>query len=438
MFSYAPGYTVEGLVEEDNRWGNESSFERRVSGLSASAPLSPRSPSFSSLPSSSLSSSSPLSSSVSAFIAKPSSGCPYFPPQRSILAQLSPEDKSYQIAHFYRLHYIGTAHKNFLVHVRGGSVMIVSLFCHDQSHYHLLVRYQGGMDFFTVDKQQLAPPLWKRVLGLEPGLQDILSVVKPDIAVTSILVLPNTSSLQKDIIALDEPAPHSDGIRVGVVYCQAHQTNENEFFSNVETSPEFEEFLDLLGEKIELLGWPHHSGGLDTQKGRSGTHSIYTRWKEEEIMFHVSTLLPLYKKDPQQLERKKHIGNDRVVIIFKDGDAPHPPDSIASKTNQIVILIQVCTEADVGGGDNRGHALYKMSVARKKSVPRFEPTLPNPPFFQKSEAFREFLFSKVLSGLGATHYSREFTALRKLYIESSLKKFALAQEVRNSADSSFA
>jgi len=141
--------------------------------------------------------------------------------------------------------------------------------------------------------------------------------------------------------------------------------------------------LDLLGEKIELLGWPHHSGGLDTQsmtefaclslsfacnrssnpinryaEGRSGTHSIYTRWKEEEIMFHVSTLLPLYKKDPQQLERKKHIGilscaslhpfffseklfvvrsgNDRVVIIFKDGDAPHPPDSIASKTNRMV------------------------------------------------------------------------------------------------------
>lgn len=32
--------------------------------------------------------------------------------------------------------------------------------------------------------------------------------------------------------ALDEPAPRSDGIRVGVVYCEADQTNENEFFSN--------------------------------------------------------------------------------------------------------------------------------------------------------------------------------------------------------------
>lgn len=46
-------------------------------------------------------------------------------------------------------------------------------------------------------------------------------------------------------------------------------------------------------------------------EGRSGTHSVYTKWKEDEIMFHVSTLLPLYDKDPQQLERKKHIGTLR-------------------------------------------------------------------------------------------------------------------------------
>ncbi len=88
---------------------------------------------------------------------------------------------------------------------------------------------------------------------------------------------------------LDEPAPHSDGIRVGVVYCQSHQTHEKEFFSNcttlhirnnsaslpnfilltpsilVETSEDFEQFLQMLGEKIELKGWPHHGGGLDTQ-----------------------------------------------------------------------------------------------------------------------------------------------------------------------------
>ena len=37
-------------------------------------------------------------------------------------------------------------------------------------------------------------------------------------------------------------------------------------------------------------------------------------------MFHVSTLLPFKEKgDNQQLERKRHIGNDIVAIVFQVG-----------------------------------------------------------------------------------------------------------------------
>lgn len=223
------------------------------------------------------------------------------------------------------------------------------------------------------------------------------------------------------VAQLDHPAPPAVAIQIGVVYCKADQTNEQEFFNNVETSEEFEEFLRLLGDKIDLLDWPHHSGGLDTQKGRSGTHSVYTRWKDIEIMFHVSTLLPLYKKDPQQLERKKHIGNDRVVIVFKDGNKPMPPDSIHSKSNQIVILLQV--DENQMAKKNNNKTYYRMGVARKRTVPRFEPPLPDPPVFEKDEEFREFLLSKCLSGLGATHFSSEFKALRQLYYATEIKKF---------------
>ncbi len=42
----------------------------------------------------------------------------------------------------------------------------------------------------------------------------------------------------------------------------------------------------------------------------TGTHSVYTRFLGIEIMFHVSTLLPYFEKDKQQVERKRHIGND--------------------------------------------------------------------------------------------------------------------------------
>jgi len=37
----------------------------------------------------------------------------------------------------------------------------------------------------------------------------------------------------------------------------------------------------------------------------------------KEIMFHVSTLLPYSSGDNQQVQRKRHIGNDIVAIVFQ-------------------------------------------------------------------------------------------------------------------------
>ena len=56
-------------------------------------------------------------------------------------------------------------------------------------------------------------------------------------------------------------------------------------------------------------------------------------------MFHVSTCLPYYENDKQQLERKRHLGNDICVIIFKDGDTPYSPDTIKSEFNRILYSI---------------------------------------------------------------------------------------------------
>jgi RAP1 GTPase activating protein 1 len=47
-------------------------------------------------------------------------------------------------------------------------------------------------------------------------------------------------------------------------------------------------------------------------------------------MFHVATMLPLDQKDQEQpiLERKRHIGNDVIVLIFKEGNTPIDPSTI--------------------------------------------------------------------------------------------------------------
>lgn len=55
-------------------------------------------------------------------------------------------------------------------------------------------------------------------------------------------------------------------------------------------------------------------------------------------MFHVSTLLPHSAINRQQLERKRHIGNDVVVIVFQDGpNGGFNPKTISSKFNRILI-----------------------------------------------------------------------------------------------------
>jgi hypothetical protein len=52
---------------------------------------------------------------------------------------------------------------------------------------------------------------------------------------------------------------------------------------------------------ISVTGFDKYKGGLDTVHDLTGLYSVYTNWRSIEIMFHVSTLLPYEKRDPQQV-----------------------------------------------------------------------------------------------------------------------------------------
>lgn len=102
----------------------------------------------------------------------------------------------------------------------------------------------------------------------------------------------------------------------------------------------FDEFLTLLGDKVRLRGFDKYKGGLgkfnlfniirlfknifnlfsDTVHDLTGLYSVYTNFRNIEIMFHVSTQLPYEKHDPQKLQRKRHIGNDIVCVVFLEAD----------------------------------------------------------------------------------------------------------------------
>uniref|UniRef100_A0A8D3AG93 Rap-GAP domain-containing protein n=1 Tax=Scophthalmus maximus TaxID=52904 RepID=A0A8D3AG93_SCOMX len=194
--------------------------------------------------------------------------------------------------------------------------------------------------------------------------------------------------------------------KFGVVFQRFGQVSEEELFRNNEETSAFTEFLQLLGETVELQDFKGFRGGLDVSHGQTGSQSIYTVHRRQEIMFHVSTKLPFTEGDAQQLQRKRHIGNDIVAVVFQEEATPFVPDMIASNFLHAFVLVQ----AEEPCSDN---TTYKVSVTAREDVPPFGPPLPNPAVFKKGPEFREFLLTKLINAELSCYKSDRFARLEE-------------------------
>ncbi|XP_035208180.1 GTPase-activating Rap/Ran-GAP domain-like protein 3, partial [Stegodyphus dumicola] len=220
--------------------------------------------------------------------------------------------------------------------------------------------------------------------------------------------------IQKDLLLLEEQEG-SVNFKFGVLFAKARQTTDDEMFSNETGTKDFDKFVNLLGEKIRLKSWDKYRGGLDVKGDMTGKYSAYTIYEGHEIMFHVSTLLPYSKDNRQQVERKRHIGNDIVNIIFLEGShtdhVNFKPTMIKSQFTHIFAVVSYEKEDDS----------YRLSVYSEESVPLFGPTLPNPPIFKNHQEFREFLLVKLINGEKAAFNTPTFAQKRERTLDMLIK-----------------
>ena len=121
----------------------------------------------------------------------------------------------------------------------------------------------------------------------------------------------NHAGLQKDLFTL-EKQERAMNLKFGVLYAKQGQMTDDEYFSNEKSSEGFENFLNLLGEKITLKGWDRYRGGLDVHNNMTGTQSVFTLFEDHQIMFHVSTLLPFSTEDSQQVGKYFYFATSAV------------------------------------------------------------------------------------------------------------------------------
>ncbi|XP_071673345.1 GTPase-activating Rap/Ran-GAP domain-like protein 3 isoform X2 [Patagioenas fasciata] len=249
--------------------------------------------------------------------------------------------------------------------------------------------------------------------------------------------------IQKDLLVLEEQEG-SVNFKFGILYAKDGQLTDDEMFSNETGSESFQRFLHLLGDTITLKGWTGYRGGLDTKNDTTGTCSIYTVFQGHEIMFHVSTMLPYSRENKQQVglaphphlpplqdpgpqtyygwspgeakqvERKRHIGNDIVTIVFQEGEEPTPafkPSMIRSHFTHIFALVRY----------NKQNDSYRLKIFSEESVPLFGPPLPSPPVFTNHQEFRNFVLVKLINGEKATLETPTFSQKRQRTLDMLIR-----------------
>uniref|UniRef100_A0A8C3CZS2 RAP1 GTPase activating protein 2 n=1 Tax=Cairina moschata TaxID=8855 RepID=A0A8C3CZS2_CAIMO len=314
---------------------------------------------------------------------------------------LSPSTYGYKLeckgeARAYRKHFLGKDHLNFYCTASSLGNLILSIKCEEAD----------GTEYLRIILRSKVKTLHERIplagFSKLPSIPQIAKAFCDDASGLKFnpVLYPKASQM---IVSYDEHEVNNT-FKFGVIYQKFRQTQEEELFGNNEESAAFKNFLNLLGDTITLQDFKGFRGGLDVSHGQTGAESVYTVFRDREIMFHVSTKLPFTEGDTQQLQRKRHIGNDIVAIIFQEENTPFVPDMIASNFLHAYIVVQV-------ENPETDNTSYKVSVTAREDVPSFGPPLPSPPVFQKSPEFREFLLTKLINAENACCKSDKFAKL---------------------------
>uniref|UniRef100_A0A8D0NHX3 Tuberin n=1 Tax=Sus scrofa TaxID=9823 RepID=A0A8D0NHX3_PIG len=154
------------------------------------------------------------------------------------------------------------------------------------------------------------------------------------------ILLPS-ESFERSVQLLDQ-IPSYDTHKIAVLYVGEGQSNsELAILSNEHGSYRYTEFLTGLGKLIELKDCQPdkvYLGGLDV----CGEDGQFTYCWHDDIMqavFHIATLMPTKDVDKHRCDKKRHLGNDFVSIVYNDSGEDFKLGTIKGQFNFVHVII---------------------------------------------------------------------------------------------------
>lgn len=156
------------------------------------------------------------------------------------------------------------------------------------------------------------------------------------------LLIGSTPIVQRALKILDRIPPYETH-KVGVIYVGPGQcNNETEILKNGFGSVRYMEFLSKLGTLISLQDadpQTYFLGGLE-QNGHDGKFAYI--WQDDvmQVIFHIATLMPYKESDPSCNNKKLHIGNNFVTIVYNESGEEYNISTIKGQFNYANVIIQ--------------------------------------------------------------------------------------------------
>jgi hypothetical protein len=311
--------------------------------------------------------------------------------------------------YWYQEHYFGQEHINVIGYDIANIATIVSLKLEEENNnkiFRLLLRTKDGNIRTTMPAHKDLVANWKEKFGA------VMSAFDPKYRDVEFRTTMGQGMQQLFLDYEKKDMRITRKFKFGVLLCKKGQKVEEEMFNNPHTGEDYERFLGLIGDKIELKGWKGFAGGLDVRENTTGVHSYFTKWNDYELMYHVATMLPM-EAGEQQVQKKRHLGNDIILLVFQEeGSEPFVPNCVKSNYIQITIVVRVIRDPTTKDKP----VYYNVQVAEQADVPQYGPPLPYPTLFEHGPEFKEWLLQKMVNGELSAYKSKLFIQqLRSTY-----------------------
>jgi len=181
------------------------------------------------------------------------------------------------------------------------------------------------------------------------------------------------AAVPKFISTIDR-IPVIDTHKVGILYVAPGQTTEVEILRNTHGSPAYTRFLEGLGRLISLRGQLDvYAGGLDPDE--DGEYA-YAWWDDiGQILYHTATMMPTNAHDPQSNNKKRHIGNDYVRVVWNDSGSHYRFDTLSTQFQFVNIVIEPHPRGTAATYSNTSYEneYFKVTVQRAPGMTEFVP-----------------------------------------------------------------